>query len=74
MISEHMLELGYDIAERPVSAALWWSLMECADGGEFCVKIAGAEERGRQAALFKLIADEEIAHVALARTYFDWSP
>jgi hypothetical protein len=48
--------------------------MECADGGEFCVKIAGAEERGRQAALIKLIADEEIAHVALARTYFDWSP
>jgi uncharacterized ferritin-like protein (DUF455 family) len=90
MICLRMEELGFEITERPVSTALWESLKGCTSGQEFCVKIAAAEERGRQAgvrlarhleksdpdtaAIFREIAADEVAHVALASTYFGWKP
>lgn len=90
MICRRMEELGLELTERPVSTSLWKSLQECATGQEFCIKIASAEERGRQAgvrlagfletidpetaAVFREIANDEVAHVALATTYFDWTP
>jgi uncharacterized ferritin-like protein (DUF455 family) len=90
MICDRMEDLGLDLAERPVSTALWESLQECASGREFCLKIAAAEERGRRAAVqlvtqlgtsdpetaavFREIATDEIRHVALAETYFGWIP
>jgi len=90
MICRRMEELGFEITGRPVSTALWVSLKGCVTGEEFCVKIAAAEERGRQAgvrlvrhlensdpvtaAVFREIAADEVAHVALAATYFDWTP
>ncbi len=90
LIVGRMAELGFDLAERPVSRGLWDSLSVCTTAEEFCIKIAGAEERGRQAALrlidflaatdpntaaiFRRIAADEVAHVALAETHFGWKP
>lgn len=90
MIRLRMETLGLELAERPVSTSLWESLQECATGEEFCIRIASAEERGRRAgvrvagyleksdpetaAAFREIAADEVAHVALAKTYFDWTP
>ena len=90
MIVGRMAELGFDLTGRPVSAGLWASLQTCTSAGEFCCRIAAAEERGRQAALrlitflaesdpatcdiFRQIAADEVAHVALATTYFGWTP
>ena len=90
LIVARMAELGFGLADRPVSRGLWESLTACATGAEFCLKIARAEERGRRAAvqlvafladddpltatIFQEIADDEVAHVALAATYFGWSP
>jgi len=90
MIFRRMKELGLELTDRPVSTSLWKSLQECATGEEFCIKIASAEERGRQAgvklaaflaksdpataAVFREIAADEVAHVALASTYFNWNP
>ena len=90
MICRRMEKLGFEITERPVSTALWESLKGCGSGQEFCIKIAAAEERGRQAgvrlvrhleksdpdtaAIFREIAADEVAHVALASTYFGWTP
>jgi uncharacterized ferritin-like protein (DUF455 family) len=90
MICRRMAELGFELTARPVSTSLWESLEECTSGEEFCIRIASAEERGRRAgvrlsqflgktdpetaAIFKEIADDEVAHVALASTYFDWKP
>lgn len=90
LIRRRMEELGLTLTDRPVSTALWESLQECTTGREFCIRIAAAEERGRQAgvrlvgfleksdpetaAVFRQIADDEVAHVALAATYFDWTP
>jgi len=90
LIIARMSELCFNLTERPVSCALWDSLRPCTTGREFCLRIASAEERGRQAglrlasflaatdpvtaAIFQRIADEEVAHVALAGTYFGWSP
>jgi uncharacterized ferritin-like protein (DUF455 family) len=81
-----MKALGADPAERPVSGRLWDSLAACANAEEFEVLIAKAEERGRQAGerfrvsmravdpesaeVFGRIADEEVAHVALARRFY----
>ena len=81
-----MRELGIDIREREVSTRLWDSLVACANAREFALFIANAEERGRQAGerfrqamapvdrpsaeIFGQIADEEIAHVELARRHF----
>lgn len=90
LICARMKELGIGLRDRPVSSRLSESLKECSSGKEFCLKMAGAEERGRQAAIrliealadrdpvtaaiFQEIADDEVAHVALAKTYFGWSP
>ncbi len=90
MIVARMTELGFGLDDREVSRGLWDTLSACTTGAEFCVKIARAEERGRQAgvqlvaylkgkdpvtaAIFQEIADDEVAHVALAQTYYGWSP
>lgn len=90
LIRRRMEELGVELSGRPVSGALWASLMECQTGREFCLRIVSAEERGRQAAvniceflaekdpqtaaIFKEIAADEVAHVSLAATYFGWTP
>jgi len=90
LIVERMAELGFSLNERPVSMRLWDSLKVCETGQEFCQRIAGAEERGRQAglllskyladkdpataAVFDEIVTDEIAHVKLAETYFGWTP
>lgn len=90
LIVDRMAELGFSLDERPVSMRLWESLEVCETGQEFCQRIAGAEERGRQAgvllvrylaekdpataAVFEEIVTDEIAHVKLADTYFGWTP
>ena len=90
LIRQRMTELGLSLAERPVSQALWDSLITCDTGKQFCIRIVSAEERGRQAAetlvkflgdkdpataaVFAEIAQDEVAHVSLAKIYFDWSP
>ena len=90
MICKRMEDLGFSLAERPVSMGLWESLQECSTGKDFCIRIANSEERGRRAgvqlveylgesdpetaAIFQKIVDDEVAHVALAETYFDWIP
>jgi uncharacterized ferritin-like protein (DUF455 family) len=90
MIRRRMEELGFKLTERPVSISLWESLQECTTGKEFCIRIASAEERGRRAgirvvryleesdpetaAVFREIVADEVAHVALAKTYFGWTP
>jgi len=68
----------------------WDALQTCQSAEEFAITIATAEERGRlaglrlvkflgksdpiTAALFQKIADDEVAHVALATTFFGWRP
>ena len=90
MIVARMTELGLGVADRPVSRGLWDSLAACTTAREFCIKIVNAEERGRQAglrliqflnghdaatvAIFQTIVDDEVAHVALANTYYGWKP
>ena len=90
MIIKRMEKLGHGVTDRSVSTALWASLAACTSGREFCIKIAAAEERGRlagiklvehlentdpgTAAVFREIAADEVAHVALAATWFDWTP
>ena len=90
LIKQRMEELGVGLDHRPVSDALWQSLRECTSGKEFCLRIASAEEWGRRAAvnicgflrekdpvtagIFREIAEDEIAHVSLAKTYFGWTP
>ena len=90
LIIDRMADLGFSLSERPVSTRLWDSLEECRTGQEFCQRIAGAEERGRQAglllvkyladkdpataAVFEEIVIDEVAHVKLAETYFGWTP
>jgi len=81
-----MAALGVDPAARPVSLRLWDGLAACRTAEEFAVLIAKAEERGRlagerfrvamrpadpeSAEIFGRIADEEAAHVALARRFY----
>lgn len=81
-----MAELKIAIEERPVSDALWSSLIACRDAREFCAYIADAEERGRRAGerfcaklkeydsvsaeIFGKIAFEERAHINLADEFF----
>ncbi len=79
-------ELGFTIQERTVSDSLWHKLISCKTAAEFCFLIADAEERGRVAGarfsekmrsydpisadIFGKIAEEEVAHIALAKKYF----
>ena len=90
MIMDRMAELDFPVDDRPVTLSLTESLRTCATARDFCIRIASAEERGRQAgerlcaflvgkdevtaALFRQIADEEVAHVTLAETFFGWTP
>jgi uncharacterized ferritin-like protein (DUF455 family) len=90
LILERMAQLGLDPAAVPVSPRIWESVRECETGKKFCLYIASAEERGRQAgirlckalentdpetaAIFQSIVDDELAHVALAATYYGWRP
>lgn len=90
MILGRMAALGVDPAERPVSLGLWRKLSACGDAESFCILIAEAEERGRRgglalveavqgrdpvtAAVFKEIAADEVAHVALADRFYGWKP
>ncbi len=85
-----MNELGIDVTERPVQPSIWASVQACRSGREFCLYIVGAEHRGREAGLklcaqlagrdpetalvLQTIVDEEVAHIALAKTHFGWSP
>lgn len=86
LLLERMRALGIDVRERAVSTRLWDSLVVCETARDFAVFIANAEERGRKAGerfrqamapvdaesarIFGRIADEETAHVELARRYF----
>ena len=79
-----MEQLGVDVAERPVSDALFRSLLACADWRSFASFMAAAEDRGRAAErhfqsalaqsdpetarIFAAIADEEEGHIALQAT------
>ena len=90
LILQRMTELGLEPGARPVAPLIWESVRECATGKQFCLYIASAEERGRQAgmrlcqalqdtdpetvAIFQSIVDDERAHVALAATYYGWRP
>ena len=81
-----MASLGVDVRERAVSDRLWRSLAERPTARDFGLYMAEAEERGRRAGLrfFELmaesdpatarlfweIAEEETAHIALARKHF----
>ncbi|RLB64508.1 MAG: hypothetical protein DRI90_04415 [Deltaproteobacteria bacterium] len=90
LILERMAELGIEVGAVPVSPRIWESVRDCQTGKQFCLYIASAEERGRQAgirlcralqdtdpktcAIFQSIVDDEEAHVALAATYYGWHP
>jgi uncharacterized ferritin-like protein (DUF455 family) len=90
LIVKRMEELGVDPAERPVSVRMWETLQTSVDARDFCILIASAEEWGRKAgvllaetleeddpqtaAIFRRIADDEEAHVALAKIYYGWVP
>ena len=81
-----MSELGVNVQERRVSDHLWVSLKSCTSARNFAYFMANAEERGRQAGerfyralqvkdpitaeIFQKIAEEEIAHIALAKKFF----
>ena len=81
-----MSELGVGVGDRKVSDNLWHSLQSCKTAREFALYMASAEERGRRAgvrfheamrvrdpetaSIFGKIAEEEIAHIALAQRYF----
>ncbi len=90
LIVDRMAELGFALDDRCVTLNLWRSLAACETGEEFCIGIARAEERGRQAglrlsgfldesdpetaAVFREIVEDEVAHVALAETFYGWKP
>jgi len=90
LIVERMAELGFALDERPVTLNLWRALEASETGRDFCIGIARAEERGRQAglklseflaesdpataAVFREIVADEVAHVALAETFYGWKP
>lgn len=81
-----LVELKQDVAEMPVSLGLYHSFSKCESARDFAFYISDSEERGRVAGLkfaevlktldpqsakiFSDIADEEIAHVALAKNFF----
>ncbi len=81
-----MDELQLDVRERSVSDHLWVSLMRCSSARDFALFMANAEERGRKAGvrfyeallktdpisakIFGQIAEEEVAHIALAQKFF----
>lgn len=80
-----LTELKQDVAEMPVSLGLYQSFSKCETAKDFALYISDSEERGRVAGLkfaeflkindpetakiFSDIAEEEIAHVALAKKF-----
>lgn len=80
-----LVELKQDVAEIPVSLGLYQSFSKCEKARDFALYISDSEERGRVAGLkfaeflkvndpetakiFSDIAEEEIAHVALAKRF-----
>ena len=85
-----MVELKIDVRGRKVSDHLWQSLVSCKSAKEFAIYMANAEERGRKAGerfhqaladrdpitaeIFRKIAEEEVAHIALASKYYPETP
>lgn len=83
---KRMSELGVEVSGRKVSDQLWHSLRSCKTAEQFALFMASAEERGQRAGeqffealrdrdpvsaeIFRKIAKEEAAHVALARAFF----
>jgi len=83
---QRMRELGVSIAGRKVSDHLWHSLVNCRSAREFAFYMSDAEERGRKAGdrfyesllqsdpitakVFKVIADEEVEHIALPLKFY----
>jgi uncharacterized ferritin-like protein (DUF455 family) len=83
---DRLATLGFRADERKVSDYLWDSFMRCRSAEEFAVYMANAEERGRvagerfyealrphdpvSAEIFRKIAEEEVAHIALAHKYY----
>jgi uncharacterized ferritin-like protein (DUF455 family) len=83
---KRMEELGVSVKGRKVSDHLWHSLQACKTAKEFAVYMSNAEDRGRKAGerfyetlresdpvtaeIFRKIAEEEIAHIALAKRFF----
>lgn len=83
---DRMQQLGIEIKERPVNDFLWRSFMDCNSAEQFAKFMASAEERGRiagerfyrslvqidpiSAEIFRKIAEEEVAHIRLAETFF----
>lgn len=81
-----LVELKQDIGEMPVSLGLYQSFSKCETAKDFAYYISDSEERGRVAGLkfaeylkvndpttskiFSDIAEEEVAHVALAKDFF----
>lgn len=81
-----LFELNQDVTEHPVSLALYQSFSKCETPKEFAYYISDSEERGRVAGvkfsdylkvqdpktakIFSDIANEELAHVALAKEFF----
>jgi uncharacterized ferritin-like protein (DUF455 family) len=81
-----MAELKIEIRSRRVSDHLWFSLIACQTAKDFALYMASAEERGQRAGyrfyqalsktdpttaeIFRKIAEEETAHIALANRYF----
>lgn len=79
-------EIGQDPAAVPVSLNLYHSLQQCKTARDFAFYVSDAEERGRvgaekfaevlaqtdpvTAAMFKQIAEEEKAHIALVHRFF----
>ena len=84
---KRLIELDQDIGEHSVSLALYHSFSKCKTAKDFAYYISDSEERGRVAGLkfaeylkiidpitakiFSDIAEEEVAHVALAKDFFD---
>jgi uncharacterized ferritin-like protein (DUF455 family) len=83
---QRLVELKQDVAEVPVSLGLYNSFSKCTTAKEFAFYISDSEEKGRVAGIkfaeylkindpessriFSEIAEEEIAHVALAKEFF----
>jgi uncharacterized ferritin-like protein (DUF455 family) len=83
---KRLVELNQDVSEMPVGLGLFHSFSKCESAKDFAYYISDSEERGRVAGLkfaeylkvndpatskiFSDIANEEIAHVALAKDFF----
>lgn len=79
-------EIGQDVSSVPVSLNLYYSLQKCQTAKDFAFYVSDAEERGRvgaekfadvlaqtdpvTATMFKQIAEEEKAHIALVHRFF----